>query len=366
MESQIVAGSEAREFGQPVLGFSLAALIILAAFGIISLFDEPVFSTWVAFLWMACVPMMLVLGIVWGGDYPPNLTRLPQPMRGLALLGLCICVGALVAYLTFSLVGEGRSPPLPPFMMYIIFGVVCTFWFTIVWQCWPVTAVSSHPLIAGISVLLFTYVGGWALFQFLFDFRFMAAAPVYVASMDPGGLFSGWTDLSFGVTTVAVIMTFVMLDFWLLQSLAGRQPLFSIVASMVILGIAAAIYSTFVHVLGFDQVQYMVHGPIPYLFGTFFPLTLFENSLLKDRRQPVRGLAFVVVSFVIGNVLQVLYWWAGPHLSGPLVSGPPNYQQENWLASALLGITFPLIVIWAELFQFWPLRRRPSRAGAAQ
>ena len=114
MESQIVAGSEAREFGQPVLGFSLAALIILAAFGIISLFDEPVFSTWVAFLWMACVPMMLVLGIVWGGGYPRNLVKLPQPMRGLALLGLCMCVGALVAFITFSVVGEGRSPPLPP------------------------------------------------------------------------------------------------------------------------------------------------------------------------------------------------------------------------------------------------------------
>ena len=366
MEGQIAAGGEATGPTQPALGLLLGMLIVLAAFGIISLFDEPVFSTWVAFLWMACVPMMLVLGIVWGGGYPRNLVKLPQPMRGLALLGLCMCVGALVAFITFSVVGEGRSPPLPPLMMYIIFGVVCTFWFTIVWQCWPITALSSEPLVTGIGALLFTYVCGWGLFRLLFDFGFMVGAPVYVASMDPGGIFSGWTVLSFGVTTVAVIMTFVMLDFWPLQSLAQRQPLLSAVASVLVLGLAAAIYCVFVHVLGFDQVKYMVHGPIPYLFGTFFPLTLFENSLLKDRPQPGRGIAFLVFSFVIGNVLQVVYWWAGPHLSGPLVSGPPNYQYENWLASALLGITFPLIVVWAELFQFWPLRRRTRNAGAAQ
>ncbi len=41
---------------------------------------------------------------------------------------------------------------------------------------------------------------------------------------------------------------------------------------------------------------------------------------------------------------------------------PPAYSFEVWLASALLAVTFPFLVIFAELFQFWPLSGR-SRSG---
>jgi hypothetical protein len=35
--------------------------------------------------------------------------------------------------------------------------------------------------------------------------------------------------------------------------------------------------------------------------------------------------------------------------------GPPTYDFEIWLASALLSVTFPLLIFYAEFFQFWPL-----------
>jgi hypothetical protein len=40
-----------------------------------------------------------------------------------------------------------------------------------------------------------------------------------------------------------------------------------------------------------------------------------------------------------------------------IVSGPPNYDYEIWLANALLGITFPLLVVEAVYFDFWPFKR---------
>ena len=91
-------------------------------------------------------------------------------------------------------------------MMYSILVVVVTFWYAALWHCWPVTLLSSNPLIIGLSVLVVAYLGGYAIFQLLFDFSFLKGAPVYFADADPGGLFMAWSPLAVGVSTVAVIM----------------------------------------------------------------------------------------------------------------------------------------------------------------
>jgi hypothetical protein len=44
-------------------------------------------------------------------------------------------------------------------------------------------------------------------------------------------------------------------------------------------------------------------------------------------------------------------------VTGLLPEGPPAYELEIWLASALLGVTFPVLIFWAEFFSFWPLSR---------
>jgi len=45
-------------------------------------------------------------------------------------------------------------------------------------------------------------------------------------------------------------------------------------------------------------------------------------------------------------------------VSGALVSGPPGYEQEIWLANALLSVTFPFLIFHAAYFGFWPLTGR--------
>ncbi len=44
-------------------------------------------------------------------------------------------------------------------------------------------------------------------------------------------------------------------------------------------------------------------------------------------------------------------------VTGKLDAGPPAYQSEIWLASALLSVTFPFLVAYADFFTMWPLQR---------
>jgi hypothetical protein len=47
-------------------------------------------------------------------------------------------------------------------------------------------------------------------------------------------------------------------------------------------------------------------------------------------------------------------------VTGRLHSGPPSYDFEIWLASALLAVTFPFLIISAVFFDFWPFKQQDS------
>jgi hypothetical protein len=44
-------------------------------------------------------------------------------------------------------------------------------------------------------------------------------------------------------------------------------------------------------------------------------------------------------------------------VTGVLKPGPPTNDFEIWLATALLGITFPFLIFFAEFFKMWPLQK---------
>jgi hypothetical protein len=73
--------------------------------------------------------------------------------------------------------------------------------------------------------------------------------------------------------------------------------------------------------------------------------------------QPAKGVANAVLIAVVGTALAQLYRAAAPMITGSLASGPPGYDLEIWLASALLAVTFPFLIFFAEFFKFWPLAR---------
>ena len=341
---------------QPLLGLVALLLVIVISLGIISLFEEATFSTWVAFLFMCCVPAQIVFALVWHCSIPAAASRLAQPGRGMALTLLTALIGMVIAVVIYHLAGKGHGVT-PMLLMYTILTVVVTFWFAVLWHCWPVTLISDNPLVIGASALLVAYFGAYAVFAIFFDFSFLQGAPVYFADADPGGMFMAWIPMSFAVTTVAMILTLVLFDFWPVAGI--RNPNVKVLAaSGLVLLLAGVVYYLGVCLAGMDKVRYLSLVPVSYIFGIFLPLSLMRGSLFSRLQQPLKGLVLTVFCAVAAVILQQLYLLLGPVVSGPLVAGPEgHYQEELWLASALLGLTFPVLVVVTDYFDFWPLKK---------
>ena len=187
----------------------------------------------------------------------------------------------------------------------------------------------------------------------------MAEAPFYLASLDPQGLFAAFEILAFAVTSVSVVFAGVLLDFWPLNTatLARKPRLLAVAITVQTMAVTALLYWLGTRVLGIEPVKFMVHGAIALLFGALVPLLMFEGQLFERRTQPVRGLLQLGIACLAGAVLPRIYWAMGPILSGPMSEGAPTYTHELWLASALLAMTFPLLVVSSQYFDFWPLRK---------
>lgn len=347
---------------QPVLGSVSLIGVVAISLGIISLFDEQTFNTWVTFLVICIVPMQLVMVMVWGGSYPEAIRNMRQPRKGMAMTLITVGVGLPVALFSYYGVGKGHGVS-PVLIMYIIFTVVVAFWFIVLWRCWPITLFSRDPRVLGAGALLVSYFGGYLLFDLLFAFSFLEGSPGYYADADPGGLFPAWTALIIGVSSVAMIMVMTLFDDWPVQAIKNETGR-NIVSSSIVFVLGALMYYVWTETMNMEQIRYMVLVPVSFIFGTFVPLTFFRGTLLNGMAQPWKGVALTGLCCIAAVVLQRIYLYMGPYVSGPLASGPKgNYQEEIWLANALLGLTFPLLVIMLEYFQFWPLARSRGDEG---
>lgn len=344
---------------QPLLGLVSAAAMMAVALAFMSLFDLALFNGWVAFVALCFIPISIVVGIVWGAN-PPFAARLPQPVKGLTLLAITAVVAVIAAWLILHvLVGEGQAPPGPIPTHYAIIAVVWTFWMAIMMGGWPVTAAVKSPVPAGLLVLVAAYIVTYAVFRIFFDYAFLEGAPVFLASA-PRGLYMAVMALVFCVTHVAAMFLVLLFDLWPLTSSPGvmKQPVLGIVWTIAVLVIVAIAMYVGVTVMGTDPMVFLTRVTVPFIFGSIMVLNMFENSLFASLKQPVKGLANTGAAIFIGLALAALYAAVGPTVMGtPLVSGPPNYDYEIWLANALLGITFPLLVFEAVYFGFWPFRR---------
>jgi hypothetical protein len=106
-----------------------------------------------------------------------------------------------------------------------------------------------------------------------------------------------------------------------------------------------------------DPVAFMVTVPIPFIFGTIFMLNMLQGSVFAKLTQPLKGVLNTVAAAVLGSLFALLYRAVASTVTGKLDSGPPAYQTEIWLASALLAVTFPFLVAYADFFTMWPLQR---------
>lgn len=341
-------------------GLLATAFVVAASLGL-SISVSPAFlGSWGTMLLVAMVPAQIVISLVWQNAYPARLAQLPQPWRGLAFCALNAACGGAVAWLAWQGVGGGMSPPTPFVNMYLILAVPVVLLLVIPLQAWPFARLCRHPGWLGVALLGGTYGLAYLLFRWLFDFGFLRGAPFYAEHLDPQGLFMAWLPLVLSIAAVVPMLALVLADFWPLSQLGqrlaawGRQPLFGLAALLLIALVAGGLRLAFVDYGGMDQVRFMVRICIAVNFGYFILLVAFAGLPELKLAQPWRGLALSGIAVLLAGLLLHLY--EAVALSRfALASGGPAYELELWLASSMLGITFPALVVFAGYFQFWPL-----------
>jgi hypothetical protein len=247
--------------------------------------------------------------------------------------------------------------------MCIITTVPIAFWLAIIWSGWPFRAIVKSPVIAGLTMLVVCYLVNYLLFRLFFDYGFMKDAPEYVPALDPHGWFNAWNAMVFYITATGAMFLMLNFELWPLAKRPAlmRQPLLGTIWTVIILGIAALALFIGEGVVKMDAPVFMVRVPIPFIFGTIIVMNMMQNSLFARFSQPLRGALNACTAAIVGTALARVFGALAPILSGPVQSGPPGYASETWLASALLAVTFPFLIIFADLFQFWPLRRDSAR-----
>jgi len=192
----------------------------------------------------------------------------------------------------------------------------------------------------------------------------MEGAPVYVASLDPHGMFNAGLLLPWYVSVLAAMFVVIAFDLWPLTQNPRlmQQPVLGLVWMLLIVAIGSAAFYAGIVIVRLDPMVFLVSVPVAYLFGSIVVLNMCENSLFANASQPTKGVLNVLVSIGFGGGLSLIYWVLKPVVSGALPSGPPTYASQLWLASALLAVTFPAMVIYSAFFNYWPLRKVEAAA----
>jgi len=341
----------------------LATLIVLALAGAIcAAFKPPVLTTWIAFCFMSATPTLVILSVLWRTNHPPAIARLAQPRKGLLLTAASIVAACVIGSLLFYLGGAGVGPPTPMLLMLTTTTIIATIWLVDVWDCWPVSVITSNRTALGIITLVVAYATAFVVFKLLFNFSFLAHTPIYVVSLDPKGLLNAWVAMSFLVTTAAVIVVFMAFDFWPVSALirSRRQPAFGLASTILTLAASTLLYLFFTRLVGLDPVQHLVRVGVSLMYGILLVQNMMRRQLLHGWRQPLRGLGLTAIAVVLALLMYGLYAASASALGKqPVPAGPPAYELEMWVATAMLGITFPLMIVVAGFFEFWPLHRGP-------
>jgi hypothetical protein len=348
---------------QPALGLVASAIVIAISLCFVALFPSAKFLGSVTYCLVCIIPMEIVIGITWGCKQPGFAASRSQPVKGITLALLTVAVGVVVAAVYFFLFGGVR--PLPPMIiMCSIVSVIVTFWAAIMWGGWPFNAWIKNPVAAGLTMLVACYAVNYALFRIFFSYEFMKGGPAYVESLDPHGLFNANLALVFYMTAITIMFLMLHFDLWPLTKSASvmKQPVLGLVWTAICLALGGIVFYIGIFTLGMDPLTFMVRVPIPFIFGTIIVLNMLQNSLFAKQTQPVKGILNAIAAALIGVALALAYTALAPTLSGALAVGPPANEFERWLASALLGVTFPFLIFYAEFFQFWPFNKSKQEA----
>ncbi|WOP19561.1 hypothetical protein [Raineyella sp. LH-20] len=353
-----------RPLRQPVLGILVLIVAVVLSLGFIALFSWPTFRDRVSYLLVCGVPTLFVVGAFWRTEHPRWIGRLGQPWRGLAFLVLMLVNAAVIATLLVVLFGGGMTPPVPNVAHIAIMAVPYTFLLAVIWRGWPFRGI-RNPVLGGYLLMVAAYALSALTYGLLANYASFEGGPAYVPALDPHGPFDIWAVMTTVVTGMAAGLLLLHLDFWPLTERVTKNPPVVAVAST---GLIAAV-TLVVELVGVGLVRLpwptMLTGvTVAFLFGSIVVLNILQGRLPGPTGQPARGAVSALIAAVVGVLLGRLYVLVLPAVSGEIPFGAPGFQGEVWLASALLGVTFPLLAVLSDGFAFWPFRREPVEGAA--
>lgn len=350
---------------------TVSTLAVVSFSLIICAMVSPVFLTgWLTLILVATVPTQMVISLVWRCEQPAWICGFAQPYRGLLFTLLTLIVGSVVALFVWAFIGGAMSPPAPFGIMYLILTVPVTLWLIVIFQTWPFSKLSANPLVTGGLVLVAAYAISYLIYRTLFDFGFLAGAPVYDFSLDPGGALMAWYPLVAAVATVDFILIAILFDFWPLGLLAARfpwlgfQPWFGILAGVLVALGTAGLWWVGVLLLKMDIVLFQALVCVPFIFGLFIVLVMFDGVPTLQARQPWRGVQLTLLAGLLSFICLTIYRGIAEK-SFQLALGSGTYELELWISSAMLAVTFPAMVLCANYFEFWPLSSRKTQQEAS-
>jgi hypothetical protein len=162
-------------------------------------------------------------------------------------------------------------------------------------------------------------------------------------------LFQGW-PFTLWTKSAWFQSVLILWDFWPLEKLASwaptlnLQPWRGLVLSAMVALLVTAVWVDFIGLAHWDLVVFIVRVCVAAIFGIFVLL------------EPLRELVLCAGAVLLAMALYAPYQAAATLRFG-LAGGAPHYTLELWIASAMLAITFTLMVAFAEYFAFWSIAR---------
>ncbi len=349
-------------FKQPIAGILATIVIIALSLGFISLFSFEWFTGWVAYSLMCAIPISIMIGVIWGRSSPEFIAKSAQPVKGLYLIGITFLGGLVAGGIMFYTIGGGLQPLAPMLVHFTITVIGTMFWLTIIMGGWPIIPRIKQPVIAGLAIVILAFLISLALFHLFYNYGFLIGTPVYVADLDPHGLFNGWNATVFYVSFIAIMFVILHFDLWPLVKFPAlmKQPVLGIAFTLLALCLTAVLYYVGVILFKINVVSFMVLLPIPFVFGSVIILNMLQDSLFPDVKQPVKGLLKVSLALVTGIILAQIFIALSTLVTKELSIGPPTFEREIWLSSALLSVTFPFLIFLADYFQFGGLLKKDN------
>jgi hypothetical protein len=344
-----------RRVEQPILGIVASCVIVLLSLAFISLFDWPTFGGWVAYSLMCAIPATIVAGVTAVREVAA-LKSLRQPIQGCVLLVGAAVVAVIVGVVHFLTVGGGVSPLLPMASQCVTVSIPVTFWMSIVLGGWPFILIRSR-LGAAASLLVGCYIVNYIIFENFFNYKFFRLSPSYRLDLDPHGLLDGWDATTAAVTCVGVMFLMLHFEIWPLTRapVLMKQPMLGLVWTTAILVVGTCVFDMGTTFLRMASADFLIKAPVPFIFGSIIVLNMTHGTAFAGFGQPRRGALSAALAAAVGLLLSAGYSSLAPVLTATLAAGPPTYDAEVWLVSALLAVTFPFLGFYDEFFRMWPL-----------